>query len=718
MIERVLIKGKSTTASHSLRRGFVITLITVICLSAIYAHISLASASDDSTSRLMILDRIFDLLLVAGLGGLTFCIGRAISQALSLDFANISEELAFSIMLGTGTLALSLLGIGLVGLLKPLPIAILMILLVGLTRRQASRLSEALKEGVRATTATRTRWIIALSFCVLAGLMVVRTATPPHNFDEAIYHLSVSKLFAEQGRVYPVYDNLAGNMPFLIQMIYVFCLIVKADIAAKLFSLFLALITALALYGFCARFLTRRTGVVAMFAFFGSGMAVEVAVTARIDISLSGMLFLAAYAMMVYFETKQRGWLYLSAMLSGFGLGIKHTAGIWLLLIGAMFLVESFLRKRESLLGVIKQGLLYVAIVVALVSPWYLKNLVWFHNPLYPFITGEVAEVGRERLRYFNAEDERKLDAYLDETRREIPEVVEAQERVLAHSASLTVERHPLKFWEYFTKPVVYSTPAESYHDPNYLFLIVPLMLFLDRRRWLIWLAVFSVMFFLMVTYISWIARYLLPIYPALTVLAAYTLTGLADKLRPRTRIADMLPAIGLLITVGATAFVSASQLYKMQGMEFVGGSLSRRDFMRAMFYYPSIEFINHNLPQDAGVMMIGAQMSYDLQRNYIADVSWDTTEWRRLLISNGSLDEAHQDLKKRGITHILFSPGLFQYSAMIGTGVSTDGRTAAKARPGYYVQLRNWATVELFRQKFLEPIYADQGGYYVYKIK
>src|SRR5262249_30221256 len=145
------------------------------------------------------------------------------------------------------------------------------------------------------------------SLTVLFGLLIIvlglRALTPPHSPDEAIYHLSVARRFVEQGRVFPVTDNWAGNMPFLLQMLYGVCLMARADIAAKVFSFCLATVCALSLYGFGRRFLTPRAGVLAMFGFFAAGMVVEVAVTARIDVSLAGMLFLATYSMMIYFDT-------------------------------------------------------------------------------------------------------------------------------------------------------------------------------------------------------------------------------------------------------------------------------------------------------------------------------------------------------------------------------------------------------------------------------
>ncbi|MCI0486436.1 MAG: glycosyltransferase family 39 protein [Blastocatellia bacterium] len=738
MTENAITKSKTIP---NLRFIYIGVPALALLAVALYAHIRLAHATEDYTGILGPLDRIFDLAFAAGLAGLAFCIGRRVCRALGTEFASLAEEIAFSIMMGTGVIGLSVLGLGLAGLLRWLPVAVLMALFIFVSRKEAARAWSMIREGVTAVTATKQRRIIAASFGFLLVILIVRTATPPHVYDEAIYHLSVPNLFVKQGRVYPVLDIWPGNSPLLIHMIYTVCLIAKSDIAAKLFSLIMGVVTSLALYGFCSRFLTRRVGAISMFGFFGSGMVVEVSVTTRIDVAFAGMLFLCTYAMMVYFETERRSWLWVSAILFGFSMGIKYPAAAWGAIIAGMFLIEN-LRRRKPLLEIIKYGLAFTIIAVAVALPWYAKNYVWFHNPVYPLLTGEVAEYSSEQVRYFNPEDKIRLDGHLNAVRNEIPDVVKTIEGSLAEAASFRVERHPLRFWEYFTKPELYNV-AEPYLDPNYLFLLTPLLIFFPKRKWLIWLAVFSIAFYLIVAMTSWVGRYLLPIYPPLTVLAAYVLAQLSDKLQPRAPAARWLPIIALVITVGSTAFVSISLTQAMDGLSFITGNISRRQFMLVLFYYPSIDFVNRHLPKDARVMMLGAQMCYDVDRDYIADTSWDATEWRRLLIRNDSLEEVAQDMKRQGITHFFYSPGLFKFAAMtgreggagVGEGskghgifklISFLGRTKASSgqpdaiepQPDYYIELRNWATLELFRRKFLEPIYADQSGYYIYRFK
>ena len=696
----------------------LIMLLAILAAVSVYAHVHLSGREDDYTGGLAILDRLYDLFLATFLMGLVFCVGRTITGRIGLVFDNIAEEIGVSVGTGVGVLGLSLLALGLAGVLRPLPIITLFLLLITFSARRFSGLIQGVANEYRAVATTRIKRFVALLVALFVVLLVLRAATPPHSVDEAIYHLSVAKLFATKGRVFPVYDNWAGNMPFLIQMIYAACLIFGSDIGAKLFSLGLTLTCAISLYAFCARFLNRRAGTIAMIGFFGAGMVVEVGITTKIDVTLGCMLFLATHAMIVYLETKQTGWLITSAALSGFALGIKYSAGLWLPLLGVMFLFEALVTSREKSRIVVRQGFLYVLIAVATASPWFIKNFIWFQNPVYPFLTGEIAGVDGGRVRYFTADDERRLEEHFQTVRAQTPEPVATLDRQLAGAASRWEQRHPFRVWEYFIYPDKYGM-GEPYHDPNNLFLITPLLLFLRKRRWTTWLAILSLGFYVAVARTSWVARILLPVYPAMTVLAAYLISEVAERLKSGFRIAVLLPAAALLFVVWPVASATLSQMRKQGDWSFITGSRSRREYMYDFFYYPAIDFINHNLPADACVLMIGAQESYDLRREYVADVNWDTMEWRRVLARNASMDDVNVELKGRGITHVLLASNLFYYAARMGReGLPNVSGYIKASGPDYGSQLRTLATFGSYQNRFLDQVYSDKFGYYLYQIR
>jgi hypothetical protein len=388
---------------------------------------------------------------------------------------------------------------------------------------------------------------------------------------------------------------------------------------------------------------------------------------------------------------------------------------------------------KESGRSVIKDCALFIAIAFTISSPWYIKNAVWFHNPVYPYFTGEVAEYEAGKLRYFDLEDEKRIARHFERAQKEIPDVAKEQERTLATYAERRVKRNPFRFWEYFTRPDDYGT-AEPGQTPNYLFLIAPLFLLFRRSRWALWLLGLSVAFFILTAASAWVARYFLPLYPPLTVLTAYSFTELAERLG-RFRYAGLaLAAVAVVIALAVVLSGSEREIREKSVVAYLQGYRSRLNFQSATLnsYMPA-EFINYRLPAGSKVMMIGEQLSYEIRRPCIMDAGWDSIEWRRLLARHESLDEVHQSLKSRGVAFIAYQPALFPFVAWIGRkGSGPSGETMklganlilqASGRsqlPDYYVLQQNWATFEMYQRNFLEKIEGDANpmGYKIYRLK
>lgn len=708
----------------SLSRSKKIVLVALflgIILAAIATHI-FAGRPEDLTGALAVLDHVFDLTVALTLTAISVSVGHAVCEKFRLKFLSAPEEIAFSLFVGTGVVALAVLFFGLAGWLRPLPISLLLGACIVITRRSWVSLYRLITTSIQ--NLGDTREAAGIYLCLIIFL-VLRAAVPPTAADEVIYHLPVTNAFVQRGEVYPMFDNSLGNLPFLIHMIYAVCLLAGSDIAARLFSVFLAIGISLAIFGFCSRYLTRRIGTVAMFAFFGAGIVVEIGVTARIDVSLAGMLFLCTCAMVNFLDTGHRGWLWVSALLAGFSLGIKHTAVIWLALIGFMFLVQRLIVNRERVPEVLRTGIVYALLAFAVASPWYIKNYIWFHNPVYPLITGEVAEFGPNGIRYFDANDEQRLDAHFNAARSEMPDVVKDQENDLADAVKFRVQRHPLRWWEFFLKPNTYLM-SEPSHYPNYLFLVIPLLVFVQKPRWILWLLTLSLGFVFAVTWTSWIARYLVPAYPALTVVASYTLVELSEGLKQRFAPLKKLYIYAVVAALGVVLAGSVKSMRTFNSVSYLTGKASRQQTVSRLTYYQPIQFINTRLPANARILLVGTQLSYGIEREHLSDESWFATKWRRALVRNASLEELNEDLKRQGFTHILYSDGLFKFAAFMGTEgtggmdlISVNKNISAETRllrPEYEL-LRNWSTFTMYKRKFLETLYAAE-GYEILRIK
>ena len=223
-------------------------------------------------------------------------------------------------------------------------------------------------------------------------------------------------------------------------------------------------------------------------------------------------------------------------------------------------------------------------------------------------------------------------------------------------------------------------------------------------------------------------ARYLLPMYPALTIVSSHTLTNLCGKLNSRITLASKLPAFVIALCLTVPIAVSIKAIRSLEIVPFFTGNHSRRTFLSKLNYYGPMDFVNRMVPSNAKVLSIGEQMCYHLKPDYLSDQSWDSTEWRRVLSRNSSWEEMNNDLKRQGVTHVIFSPSLFEFIARIGrqgTGgaqylSSSPKLTAGDPQmiPTDYEVFRNWVTFDHYRAKNLETIYRDNEGFEVLKLK
>jgi hypothetical protein len=698
---------------------YVLIAFVLFAGAGIYGHIKVSADPSHITGISLVLDHIFNILVAGGMFALFFAVGRKLLSLFNFEWRSFAEEFAFSIIIGAATLAFAILAVALAGLLNRYAVGIIFLAALILCGRQLRRLLEVAQALITRDYSKPIEVAYILGFLLVVLVMVLRALTPPHAYDEAIYHLAAVKRFLEAGSITPLYDLIQGNLHLLWHMLYAPCLMVGADSATKLLSVGFALVTALALYGYASRFLTQTTGYVAALAFFGAGMVTQVGTTARIDVTLAGVLFLATYAMTVYLEDRIVKWLWLSGLLSGIAVSIKLTGLLWVAILGAVYLIQTGYKSSfRDFAGHLRLGVFYFLLVLAVVSPWLVKNYVYFHNPIYPLVSGEtVTDQRSQAISRFGPAEEQRLETYFQQTRERNVSLVERIRNILATAAGRRVERHPFQFWGYFTDPNLFNV-GEPNHTPNYLFLVCPLFLLFARDRRLIWLALSCVVFFIGMSWSAWTARYLLPIYPPLTLIGAYVVVQATEWLKNKGAIAVAIPVIALLITTGSTLLVESLQMIKGREFNYINGSMSRADFMNQFFYYPSLRYVNDSTGPDVKVFMMGCQMGYDLQRAYVADTGWESTPWRRLLLKGGSPQGVRDTMKGEGITHVIYSPDLYPFATSTGNLSIAAPSAAANGRPDYYEQWRNWATFEDFKTQYLQLIYTDKFGYTVFTLR
>jgi len=70
----------------------------------------------------------------------------------------------------------------------------------------------------------------------------------------------------------------------------------------------------------------------------------------------------------------------------------------------------------------------------------------------------------------------------------------------------------------------------------------------------------------------------------------------------------------------------------------------------------PMVEYSNANLPKDAKILMLFENRGYYLERNYVADGTFEVSRIAQMIATAESPEALYAQLKQKGITHLLIN--------------------------------------------------------------
>jgi hypothetical protein len=203
------------------------------------------------------------------------------------------------------------------------------------------------------------------------------------------YHLELPSRYLQAGRIFHVEENLYSGYPQLTEILYGVGLALDGETLAGLISLTSFLLTLLLLWGWGRR----------MFGDEGSAWGLAFLALSPPLMVLVGFFhndWLAAFftlaAVLILIEgSRKPGTMFLAGVMAGLAAGCKYTALAFAaaapLVAG---IVVDLLRKDKFRAGPWCLFMMSGAIIAA---PWYLKNLVFTGDPLYPLLAGLTGKV-------------------------------------------------------------------------------------------------------------------------------------------------------------------------------------------------------------------------------------------------------------------------------------------------------------------------------------
>jgi hypothetical protein len=337
--------------------------------AALTAALAAAAAAEGPWSALA--PGLIPLVLLVFLAAAAACAGRRVLRALGPAGLDAPETTVAGATLGLGLMALGAFALAAAGLLRPWAVSLLLgaLWLVGWTELGA--VGESLREGARRAAARP--WL-----CALIGLPLLAALwaclAPPHQYDSLVYHLALPQEYLRTGSLRPPEGLVFAHFPQNGEMLFSLALALGSDLLAQMLVWLATALTIAWLLTFGRR-LTPAAPWAAVL------VATHTAVLALSSTTyVEPLVMLWTTAALLAFEASQEGCdrplLLLSAAAAGLALGTKYYAG----LLCAAIVVRLVWRDR------VRSALLFASVVVALFSPWLIKNWLCVGNPVFPFL--------------------------------------------------------------------------------------------------------------------------------------------------------------------------------------------------------------------------------------------------------------------------------------------------------------------------------------------
>lgn len=646
-------------------RAVIGLLAAAAALAAL--RLLLPERSLDTLGPRALVDSLFALGMLALFALTCAALGQWILGRLRLSYLTVQERWLFGLPLGWGAFSLWMFALGMLGALTPAVVLLSVLTLFLLTLPVGARLALESAAGLRdlpgcfrrASLPAKLGGTLAASLLALGALHAL---TPPWSYDALMYHLEAPRRFLQAGRLLLLPEIWQANGPSLTETLFLPGLAAGSDSFARLIHLTCGAWLAWAVYLYGRRFAPRPAGRWAVWIFAGAPGLPLVAGFAYVDLAWALYTTLALYALALTYQRLERtSVVLLAGLLMGFALSSKYLALGGLAALGLAFLL---IRGEAARRGRINDLTLFCGAALLIASPWYLKNLIWTGDPFYPLWLGGPS---------WPPERTALILSYLRSIGRP-----EAGASFFAMLGSI------------FFSPASRTLGVEGLSP---LFLLAPLYLLGRRSPAAHLLALAGLFYGVFWGLTSMQVRFLLPVFPALSLLAAWGLVAVSRRRGRSSRGAAWIEGL-TLIPMLVSLFLTAGVLFTLRAPAVVVGAESKRAFLRRVdFDFRAVEYIRRELPQDARVLLLWDGMSYYCGARCLPDA--DQSVWPRLARGQPDPVLLARALRAESVTHLLVSEG--------------DAAHMMAHDPTGVHQRAHCYLLQVFEPACTEPIYMDE---------
>jgi hypothetical protein len=560
-------------------------------------------------------------------------IGLKIIRWIRVVPSTFLETIVFVVPVGLGLFAYGIFALGLFGLLEAQYSIVWFAFLFIWSWREWCELASIGMVKLRETFQTFHqinigKKLLLLAFFLILTLTTFQALTPPWDYDGLMYHLQGPRIFLDSGRILPLPDTWGANGPFTIEMLYMFGLRFGSDTFAKLLHMSYAILLVIATFTFGRRFLGRQGGWIAAAILVAMPIFPLWASWAYADMAWALYEFLSVCALIVWIMTTRREWLVLSSLAMGLALGSKYLALGSFAVLG---LVVIWASRKQGLKHIVQNAAIFGGVALLVGLPWYLKNWLWTGNPIYPLYFGGLA---------WPLERVQLLMSYLN-----------------SFGTGHRISDYLLLPWNIYAQNQRFATLGGTIELPGFLFLLLLLYPFMRHKIEINILAIIVLMRLAVWAIGSHQIRFLLPVFPGLSILTASVLLGI-DYSFVQERGGRVLRAglIGGFVVVSLS--LSVYLFLRTRASSVIFGNESKISFLsRTKENFPAISYVEQQLVPEDRVLFMWDGEGYYCDKRCIPDA--EQGRWTFLVTSTDyDVSAMATRLHEAGITHLLYSPG------------------------------------------------------------
>jgi len=620
---------------------------------------------------------IFLLLTITGCG-------RILLRSFRVRGLTEPEKTIVGATLGLGLLSQGLFLLGVAGWLKTWAVSLLLgaFWVIGFTEMRDLGASLSANRDLLKDRPVLAGGVLA----VLAGLWWL-CFVPPHQYDALVYHLPLAADYARSGQITARPDLLFSHFPQNGEMLYALSLLLGSDLLTQMMTWLGTFLSVWWTLEMGKRLVPVTAVLLACFLLVTHTAVMLLTPVAYVECLV--MLWVSA-SVFCFVRWRvdadepdmPRGWLALSGVFAGLGLGTKYYAGIASIVLGIVLLGRwAQAAASGGTAGAksrFKDGLLFTACATAAGLPWLIKNWIVVGDPVFPFF-----------YRYFSLHG---VDWAATAAQRYFEILVEYGHQKGSFLKDLTQFPYLAA-----TGSTRFGAGADVLGGLGWGWSLAALPVAVWgawRKRSLRWILGYCAAHWAIWFSTGVVLRFLVVILPLWALLAANGLHALWQRLRGGWR---LLLAAGVAVAVFTNAalflFVHAS----VGSFEVLTGVVSRDKFLFDKFdYYACARFASERLPEGDKILVVGEQRGFFIRQPHT--VTTPMAPNRFVKVANRSENAAaYADaLREEGYRHLLISHregrrlgdqyGVFHFSengAAVWTAFSKDRLRAVFDSPG-----------------------------------